>query len=303
MPNPDQASEQLSQLTKKRLALESLINITTSIQAQQESLSELSVISKPSQAFPKKLIAQVEILSQRIGDLPIPELIQRLNSIEAIMAKSVNHLLLLAKIDVNELRDEKVGSLSVDEFVDAISRFKSRTQSAVALRFLLKNRGVAISPFSLEIPQEAITEHIVDLKTKEKGCIKQIRKEIVSIIKDSVTMLKSEQFNDEIKVGIENVKQAMEVNLAYLDKGGKVSGIPNVFETIVLESEVSEAVTIEEPTELAVEGKQAKESSMEEKIQAQAESFWSLFQRWLSTPWKSSWKSLKKKPLKSKSPP
>ena len=262
----------------------------------------LSVISKPSQAFPKKLIAQVKALSQRIGDLPIPELIQRLNSLEAVMAKSVNQLLVLAKIDVNELRDEKIDSLSVNEFIDAISDFKRRTQSAVALRFLLQDRGVAISPFSLEIPQEAITEHIVDLKTKEKGCIKQIRKEIVSIIKDSDTMLKSEQFNDEIEVGIENVKQAMEVNLAYLDKGGKVSGIPNVFETIILESEIIEVATIEDPKKSSIEPETSEESIVEEKIQAQPESFWSLFGRWLSTPWKSSWKSLKKKPLKNKSP-
>jgi len=302
MSKSDNSAKELSKLTEKRLALESLIKITASIQTQQESLLELSVIARPSQEFPAKLVAHIKLLSEKIGDLPVTELIQRLEAIERVMAKGLGAILKLADLDANALRSEQIASISIDDFVGAIDNFKRRTQTAVALRYLLIGRGVAIAPFSLAVPQEAIVGHIESLKVKEKNCVKQIRKEIVEIIKDSDKMMEYDGLSEAMKTEISNVGQAMRINLEHLDNGGSVKEIPNIFETIILESPITESIVIEEPMdesdeETNSENKIREESltakKMSKRIQGKPESFWTLFTKWLSSPWSVSWRSLK----------
>lgn len=311
MSHSSDTSDQLKRLTDKRLALESLIKITVSIQTQQASLQELSVIAKPSQDFPAKLVKHIDQLSQGLGDLPIAELIQRLDTIELVMAKSLNKILLLAKLEVSELTANQLTSLSIDDFVDAIANFKRRTQTAVALRYLLNDRGVTIPSFSLAIPQESIVEYIETLKDKEKRYVKQIRKEIVSIVKDSDKMIIDSSLTDSMKKEILNVRQAMQVNLEHLDSGGSVRDIPNVFETIVLESQNVDSIFLQpekrEPLSTS-EGAVAEEPDKAKKtLSAQQlvldvgqESFFNLLKKWLSSPWNVSWRSIKKAKSKKK---
>ncbi len=233
-----------------------------------------------------------------------------------------------------QLRSEQLTNLSVDDFVGAIGNFKRRTQTAMALRFLLKERGVAIAPFSLAVPQESIFDHIEALKEKEKGCVKQIRKEIVSIIKDSDVMIQSASFTEGMRKDILKVRQAMQVNLEHLDSGGSVSDIPNVFETVVMQSVSAEPIVMEElvaefdskssskpvkRTKTAKEEAASNENSnkahqaqdkaepktqnkaepktqnkAEPKTQNKPESFWGLVKIWLASPWNVSWRSIKK---------
>lgn len=106
-----------------------------------------------------------------------------------------------------------------------------------------------------------------------------------------------------MKAEIANVNKAMQVNLEHLDSGGNVKEIPNVFETIVLESPLTELITIEEPAEQEEVGSESKKSEPTEKesvtkntskkTQHKSESFWTLFIKWLSSPWNVSWRSLK----------
>ncbi len=300
-------TSQLSVLTKKRLALESLIRITVSIQTQQQSLQELSVIARPSQDIPVKLISHIKLLSEKLGNLSVSEIIQRLEAIERVMTKGLNRLLSFVQVDPNQLRDELLEDPTIDNFVDAIGNFKRRTQTAVALRFLLNDRGVAIAPFSMDIPQESIFEHIETLKIKEKHCVKQIRKEIVDIMKISEKMIQDKSFSDAMKSDIIKVQQAMQVNLEHLDSGGKINELPNVFETIVLESPVSESLLIEEPVgDLKIPSEQAVNKEPAKNIQQpirkknnletqrEPKSFWGSIKIWLSSPWKVSWRSIRK---------
>ena len=298
MPTTNQASQELSKLTQKRLALESLIRITASIQIQQKSLLELSAISKPSQDFPPKLITQIKLLTSKIGELPIPELITRLDKVEAVMAKNLKSVLMLAEVDANQLRDEELENLSIDEFIDAINNFKRRTQIAVALRYILKKRGIAIAPYTLSIPQESIVEHIDSLRKKEQSCVKKIRKEIVGIIKDSQVMIAMDGLTEKMRNELVDVKEAMQINLNHLDSGGNVKDIPNVFETIVLESKSNFTTaqdTDKETQKTEVQQITSKENSDNELEFAnpKKESFWSLFKKWLSSPWSVSWKNIK----------
>ncbi len=216
------------------------------------------------------------------------------------MAKDMQRIVQLVDINVNELRDEQLEAISIDDFVDAIANFHRRTQTAVALRYLLIEKGVAIAPFSLSIPQETILAHIENLKEKEKGCVTQIRSEITSIISDSEQMLAGENLSPEITIEISKVRQAMKVNLEHLDSGGKIKDIPNVFETIVLESPIVEAIDIGEPDldekeQAVAPAKQDDPLSSNEAAKPLMRGQLTFFKKlklWLSSPWSVSWQKI-----------
>jgi len=105
-----------------------------------------------------------------------------------------------------------------------------------------------------------------------------------------------------MKNEIANVSQAMRVNLEHLDNGGSIKEIPNVFETIVLESPITESIIIKEPSVPNEEENPKSKAGVDhsstkktpEKNQKKSESFWALFMRWLSSPWNVSWRTVKK---------
>jgi len=309
------SKEALQSLTDKRKALESLIKIAGGIESQHSALNELALAARPSQEFPAKVVNYFKVMEKSLDGHDSTKLLQKLEKIEETISKSVERILALARVDINKLRDNEIDNIDVSVFSKFIDEFKRRTNTSLGLRLILKKRGLAIAPIQIPIKQETINAQIEALKEKENRCVKQIRSEIQSIIKDTQSMLKEDQLPDAIRKELENVSRAMEVNIEHLDKGGSVSEIPNVFEVIVLESSPSitpESGVLEEPDTQeksyaqeesdSYESEDAQHESTSEAPKAKTEeepispkSSWWIFKKWLSSPWSTSWSSLKKK--------
>ncbi|TQV80011.1 hypothetical protein [Aliikangiella coralliicola] len=303
---PHNSSKTLQTITDKRLALEKLINIACSVQNQHKALSEVALAAKPSQEFPKKTVAYFKAIEKHMAEIDSAGLLQKLEVVEGAISQSIKKLIRLAKINVSQLRNDEISHIDIDTFKHFIDDFKRRTQTSLALRFILKKRGMAIAPFKLPLSQESIAEQIDTLKEKERGCVKQIRSEIQSIIEDTQNLLLSDQLPSEIRLELENVQTAMAVNIKHLDNGGSVDEIPNVYEVITLESEPAygeelapqEMVDEPEPDNKKTE-RQAEikpETQPHQKApRPQPKSFWWLLKTWLTSPWSTSWQSIKEK--------
>ncbi|MDQ7048205.1 MAG: hypothetical protein Q9M92_01165 [Enterobacterales bacterium] len=298
MPEIKHTTNQFKQITQKRRALETLINIAGCIETQQQSLKELSVLARPSQKYPPQLVKHIQLLTDGLGEQPVSDLLKRLEAVEKVTSKTLKQLLVMAQLDANDIRDEQIANLTAEAYFEAIDQFKSRTQTALALRYILIKRGVNIAPFELAIPQESITGHIGELKKKERGCVKQIRKEIINIVKDSDELLKNPSIPKEMKHEVMTVKLAMRVNLEHLDKGGKVCDIPNVFEALVLETEKDREQKQQPPPQQDLVHKK-QPAAIKRKInkqlatkKQQKPSLAKRAKKWLASPWSVGWKDL-----------
>ena len=301
------ATEAFQTITDKRKALESLINIATGIESQQGALSELALAARPSQNFPPKLINYFKALEKSLKDQDSTNLLQKLEKVEEAISKSVKKILMLASIDVNKLRNNEIENVDVTAFRKFVDEFKRKTNTSLGLRLVLKKRGLAIAPIQIPIKQEVINQQIDALKEKEKKCIKQVRSEIQAIIKDTQSMLKMDGLPDQMKTELESVNKAMQVNIEHLDQGGSISTIPNVFETVVLESNLPQEPTEKPADDSREEDNESAQQTSEESETAKKpsapyiapsqtpKSNWWIFKKWLSSPWKTSWRSLKEK--------
>ncbi|WP_196139011.1 hypothetical protein [Aliikangiella sp. G2MR2-5] len=306
-------SDALSTITEKRRALESLIKIAASVENQQSALSELALAAKPSQEFPAKVVSYFAAIEKRLKDTDSTGLLHKLETIEKKIGSSVNKILKLAKIDINKLRDSELENINIESFGQFIDDFKRRTNTSLALRFILKKRGMAIAPIKLPIQQETVNEQIAFLKEKEIQCVKQVRKEIQAIIKDTSAILLQPNLPEPMKEELEQVNKAMLVNLEHLDRGGTVKSLPNVFEIVTLETESYDSGEVNERTppednretqekvdeqpepEQKTESRKKEVKAKTEEPEKEIKSYWWIFKKWLSSPWSTSWRSLKAK--------
>lgn len=307
------AKQQFLTIASKRQALESLIKITSGIHNQQTALNDLALAAKPPQIFSEKVVAFFDEIKRRLKDVSVSEIIQKLEAIEAVTQRTFDDIIQLTSLDINQLRDNQIESMDIEGFSDAIDNFKRRTQTALAFRILLQNRGVAIQPFKLPISQEDVAEQIDILKQKEHQCVEQVKQEINSIIEDTNSLLR-QSLPEEMLSELRTVKRAMNANLNHLSKGGLITEIPHSFEVISLESEQPDFFTEESETEPSSEivksesnedatseelsktpDKCSKEPNTDNNETHLKQSFWQLLKAWLLSPWSTSWRSLKEK--------
>ncbi len=300
--------EQYQLVTDKRSALEKLINIATGVHDQQIALNNLSIATRPSQNFPEKSAKYLKIITRHLGDDSVEDIVKKLDIIEAIIQKALVQILHFTGIDVNSLRDNQIKNIDIEFFSKFIDNFKRRTETSLALRYVLHQRGVAIAPCKLHISQGEIREQVVLLKQKEQQCVEQIKLEINTIIHDTCLIITQTGISDEIKNELANVHQAMLINLEHLNNGGSITEIPNVFEiiTLQLESPTDESNTSngdapsdnressDNNTVLPTEASASEKQDTGPDHKPGKISFWRHVKIWLTSSWSTSWSSIKK---------
>ena len=319
----DKDNDPIQHITDQRQALESLIRIAQSVHNQQSALSELTLAAKPSQDFPPKVLKYFAAIEQSMGDIPLPDILKKLETIEAVTEQDLSKIIHLATLDFNKLRSDQILSpqienIDIDYFVNAIADFKRRTQTALAMRVMLSKRGVAIQPFNIPISQEKLGREIEALKEKEAQCVGQIKQEINQIITSTNAVLKQQSLSEEMEKSLTDILLNMKANLKHLDAGGLITEIPSTFEIVTLESAPENDINTPKETapcdgaeaeqdkvekDLAVQDEQQKESSKEPisnpttaaPQKREQRSYWWLLKRWMLSPWKTSWRSLVEK--------
>jgi len=314
-PAQSSATKTYQIITDKRQALESLIKIAQGVHEQHSALSELAYAALPSQEFPVKVVLFFDAIEKRMADLPSPEIIRKLETVEKVTEQSLRQMLHLATLDVAQLRAQQIDALNPESFKTFIDDFRNRTNTALAIRLLLKKKGLAIAPFKLPVPQETIAAQISRLKEKEVACVKEVRKEIYDIIRDSQALLTLTELDQQLRQQLADIVSGMHANLAHLDNGGSITEIPNEFEIITLQSE--EVVLVDATAETNAPKQPATTAPVEETVaktpaitpdqealdnrespsetQLQKRSFWWIFKLWLTSPWNTRWSDLTKK--------
>lgn len=226
----------LQEITDKRHALERLIKIAISIQNQQQSFEDLSIIALPSQTIPQGIIDSIVEPSEELLSLDSSELQLRLEKLEEVTLITLNKVLALADLNPDELSHDELKNISIEGFLELTEDFEKRVRSALSLRHLLKQKQIHVAPFKLPVSQESVKDKIDQLKADEKKCVDRIKNEIADVIADTSKLLKYPDLSKEMRNELESVKQAMQVNLNHLELGGDVRTIPNVFEIITLET-------------------------------------------------------------------
>jgi len=295
MATATSATQALKIIADKRKALERLVRIAQSVSHQQKALSQLALSARPSQDFPQVLEKRFHSVEKKFAQTSAEALNEKLDKLEARIEQSIERIIFLARIDINMLRDQQLLDLDLEHFQALIEEFRKRAKSSLALRYILKKRGFNLPPLKLPISQEQIGEEIDHLRDKEKHCVSQVRQEINEIIRDSRQLLTSGQLPTAIQKELKQVVRAMQVNIEHLDAGGSIHQLPNLFETVVLETESTAEPEPQQSRKTGADSETTDTQPAGQAQQQQPRSFLWRLGKWLMSPWKTSWREINQK--------
>lgn len=300
--------DELHELTKKRQILEQLIAFTKRIQALGNSLDIVKEIAKPSQATSKRILPLIAHLLPRMKCLETPKLKNAMQRLQPDITHELKQIMALAEINETDFA-KRFAALSIDKrkavydvMMQDLQVFKRKTQTNLAIRVCLHERGVITAAAELAISQESISDKASALKIQENDCKHRIKTTINTMIEDTQKILSLPTCPDELKEKIQQVQHTLEQKLEHLNAGKDLSDLPVFVESLEIDMSSDDvasqaAATANDNTVRATLTTDALIEIAEEKVNAGLGYFQRL-RLWLNTPWEVSWSTLKQHPPK-----
>lgn len=306
----------LLDLEKRRSLIEKLLSIARSIESLKGSLEALVLHNQASDQIPDVFFAFIGSLGKKIKNLSDAEIALRLATLE----KKTNF-----KFDNIRTLIEQINSgtdaLPLFEHSETLlDDFRRQTQTSLALRCLLKKRGVKVKEYSLPISGIELKEKLKKISQKELEVRENAVKEIKTLMHDIDCALSGDH-GRAMQTMLTDIKQALLANLTHIQAGKSLFELPTPMENIVLTEDCLESYeytllpeqaddavdtdkNVQSPTEKdeaiaqkvqSVE-KTAERVEVKQQITASEEpkGIWQRFVVWLNTPWKVKWKHTKK---------
>jgi hypothetical protein len=293
--------QKLRLIRRKRLALEQLIAIGKNINGQGNILSDILVLSRPSQTISKKVKQSVMHMVQTLQELSIAELKQRLIIIDQLVAQGSQEIINLTFNSDFLPQNLEDLSCEVEHIKQLITVFKKRTELAIALRLVLQEMGVSTQRLQVEFSQEILLIRVSELKREERSCRNNIHKRIEEVIDDCDTLIKSGIINAALEAELKQVKSVMQQNIEHLAAGKSIDSMPINFEAIeVGDTSPSLDMVLVDQENPIIENNSGNEVQTiipepdltdSSTSTAVNQSFTKRLTNWLNAPWDVGWKN------------
>lgn len=294
------STEQLALIAEQKSAIENIIKITLAISRLQSGLENILLLGKPSSQISKSYLEKFDAVHASIGHLPSDKLEQSLVLIEAHINANLSNMMQIVEKGGQAISDE-TGSISIDDIHNNIHTllqdFQRKSQTAVVLRLILRERGLRATEIELSVPPETIIAHISALNAREKICRKRIHSEITLMGKYVERVIAIKDIPDAVRDEMLSVREALQHNLEHLIEGKPIDELPVFFEIVEMGTEEDHEKPFA-PTSLPEKAPSAPKT---ERPSEQAEpqdkiprSFLSRFIEWCTTPPSVRWQDISK---------
>jgi len=292
------SADKLALISEQRSALEEIVKISLAVSRLQHGLQAVLLLGKPTSRISSSYLKKYDALKTSINSQPNDKLEQSLEILDEYINSAMQKLIDIVDAGERNLNEHDSGSFSLDVIHENIHQeledFRRKSQTAVVIRLLLRERGIRTQELDLVISEEIIVEKISDLHNKEKRCRKRIHAEIVVMEKTINIILDDPSTPDVVKEEMKVTLDSLQTNLDHLLAGKPLDNLPIVFEIIEMGSEEDHktaftptSLPTESPVDAPVIEKEVYKKKIKRSIIAR------LFE-WVSTPTSVSWKDIDK---------
>ena len=291
------STDKLALISEKRSALEEIVKISLAVNRLQHGLQAVLLLGKSTSQISSSYLKKYDALKTSINSQPNDKLEQSLEILDKYINSTMQQLIDIVDESERGLNDHDATASTLDVIHDNIHTkledFRRKSQTAVVIRLLLRERGISTQALILAIPEELIVEKISDLNHKEKKCRKKIHTEITIMNKHINNILATPDIPDAIKTEMQAIQDSLQRNLEHLVSGKPLDNLPIVFEVIEMGSEEDHKYAFK-PTSLPSEAPidaPAPEEAQKPRIKR---SLLARFLEWTTTPLNVGWKDIDK---------
>jgi|GEM_PF-6243962 len=304
------SAETFESLKCRRRLLEALAQLLCQLKETGNGLAAARNLVRPSQQFDGALIESLtqEIDQYESGDTQL--LLHRLDELERVLEKASTVLYRVIRLDdARFLHDYQATDKDRERFSQLqakLSLFTRQVQHSLAIRIVLKRRGVQLERSKLALEQEALADELKLIRARERRQQRRLRNHILEMLSDNDQLLRISGRNDQVQSVLAKNIERLRAALALLDSGGSVNELPELVEQIeyaVLPDGFAKQVLPEQPAAVLQTDREApavgESATGEPDVMVAADavakphSLWARLGIWVSTSWDVSWADTK----------
>lgn len=298
----------LRDLEKRRSIIAKLLSIARSIEPLKCSLEALMLHNQAGDEIPDAIFSLFGSLGQKIKNLSDAEIALRLANLDKITKIKFESIRSL----IEEINTDTDTVPVVDISESLMDDFRRQTQTSLALRCLLKRRGVKVEEHTLPITSSELKEKLKKLTLRELETRNNAVSEIETMMHDIDVTLNSD-YGQAMQNMLTVIRQGLFENLAHIKSGKSLFELPMLMENIELSEANLVAYDYTEPAKLdgkatatdeitsalpeadaAAVKKSQTQQDQHTKTAKESKGIWQRFIFWLGSPWKVKWKDTKK---------
>lgn len=288
---PDNPLQEYWRLVAQKRALEQLVRVTESIERLHTGLQAAVLLGKPTNLIGPSALRFFQELSASTRLQPTGKLRITLAHLEERMRVLLQQVMTIAEQEPLSAAPEIFG----DANARSINEFRRVSQTAVALRILLRERGEATVPLNLPVSHSALRERMRKVAEQESRCREKVMDDILTVQVDARLLLDTESLSGPMRRMLVATVEQLDANLAHIQAGNSIESLPHPVEVIELAEEV-----VVEPVEIDVPCAQAEQTEPGGEAEG---SVLRQLDEWLNTPWTVSWKEIRSRRPEERMPP
>ena len=234
-PHP---SKELRVLRSKKETLQNVIKIARALTRLHQGLQAVLLLGRASSKVPKHAVRFYDALSEDVKHLPVNILQQDLKAVDRLVRQDFDNILAIANAGDAHF-PVNTAPTGVAEFGQDDARvhkmldeFRRRAQTAVCLRVILRERGIATTPLALPVPEQILQKQIDVLEKKETHYKAKIRSDVTAMKSDVEALLQNAAFPDAIKQELLQTKLGLQQDLEHIDAGKDLDDLPFPIESV-----------------------------------------------------------------------
>lgn len=235
--NTSPPSDELRILRSKKETLQNVVKIAQAVNRLQKGLQAALQMSGPISRTSRHAIKFFADFQAEVNHQPSNILQQDLQELDRLVRADFGRILAIAHasdkyLPLTPASTENPADPENAAINKLLDEFRRRAQTAICLRIILRERGIASQPLELPVPEELIQKQIAALEEKEKVFKTKIRADIVTMQRDVDAMLSNASFPDAIKHELAETRRGLQLDLEHIDAGKDLDDLPFSVEAI-----------------------------------------------------------------------
>jgi hypothetical protein len=242
-------SEELKALEHKKSALEKVMKIARAVEQLRYGLESVVLLGKPSSRISTQAMHVFEALSEKIRIQPTRKIQELMVKLNGTIANNLNAVIELASAENQAELHEQVTSDSelADQIDKLIQDYRKSAQTAVALRVVLRERGVPSPPIKWSISVERIRSQITQLNDQECHYRKKVKSEIILLQHDALAVAGNDNLPQATRESAAHMHKMLQKDLDHLNAGKDIASMPFFVEVVELQETNASETQAEKP--------------------------------------------------------